>query len=148
MSKSNTHVQPYLYNFNGRCEEALEFYRTAVGAEILFVMRFKDSPVPCDTEKAPAGYENRIMHSTFRIGESTINASDGQGQEQASFEGFSLSLNVPDETAANGAFTALAEGGKVTMPLGKTFWSPCFGMLVDRFGVGWMIIVPGPMSQA
>ncbi|MBC8096075.1 MAG: VOC family protein [Akkermansiaceae bacterium] len=144
MSTTKKHiVQPYLF-FNGRCEEAVEFYRKAIGAEVEMSMRFKDSPEPCDPGMVPPGYENKIMHTSFRIGESTVMASDGCG-ESTKFEGFSLSLSVPTEAEARKAFDALSDGGKVVMPLNKTFWSPCFGMVTDRFGVGWMIIVPAPM---
>src|SRR5438067_13940666 len=131
-----TLIQPYLF-FNGRCEEAAEFYRTALGAEVLMLMRHKESPEPHPA--LPPGSEEKIMHASFRIGETTIMASDGMCEGEPGFDGFSLSLTVPDETAANRAFTALAEGGEVRMPLQKTFWSPCFGMLADKFGVGWMV---------
>jgi PhnB protein len=133
-------IEPYLF-FDGRCEEATEFYRAAIGAEVLMQLRFKDSPEPAQPGMLPPGSENKIMHSTLRVGESTFHASDGQCQGGASFEGFSLSLTVPDEAEADRVFAALSEGGKVVMPLGKTFWSPKFGMLTDRFGVGWMIAV-------
>jgi PhnB protein len=136
-----TFIEPYLF-FNGRCEEAIEFYRAAIGAEVLLQMRFKDNPdAATQPDMLPPGSENKIMHSTLRIGESTIHASDGQCQSGPSFEGFSISLSVPDGAAADRVFAALAEGGKVVMPLSKTFWSQKFGMLSDRFGVGWMITV-------
>ena len=134
-----TLVQPYLF-FGGRCEEALAFYRTAIGAEVDFVMHFKDSKEPLPPGAIPPGFENKVMHATFRIGETTLMASDGCGGD-ASFAGFSLSLSVPSESDANRAFAALSDGGKITMPLGKTFWSPRFGMVTDRFGVGWMVTV-------
>jgi len=132
-------VQTYLF-FGGRCEEALEFYRTALGAQIGMVMRFKESPEPVPADKIPAGYGDKVMHAEFTVGGSTLMASDGCGEE-AGFDGFSLSLAVPTEDAADRAFAALAEGGRVTMPLAPTFWSPRFGMVTDRFGLGWMIIV-------
>lgn len=135
----NTLVQPYLF-FNGRCEEALEFYREALGAEVEMLMRYKDSPEPPPPGMLPPGFENKVMHSAFRIGGTSLMASDGC-QQGPSFGGFSLSLAVPTEAEANRAFSALAEGGQVQMPLTKTFWSPCFGMLTDRFGVGWMVSV-------
>jgi PhnB protein len=144
MSNANNKqiIQPYLF-FSGRCEEAIEFYRKALGAEVDVIMRFKDSPEPHPPGMLAPGYENKVMHSTFRIGSNTIMASDGCGQEAPGFHGFSLSLSVADEADAKRAFDALADGGKVTLPLTKTFWSPCFGMLEDRFGIGWMIgIVP------
>jgi len=136
---NNTLVQPYLF-FGGRCEEALEFYRTALGAHVDFLMHYKDSPEPIPPGRLPAGFENKVMHATFRIGGTTLMASDGC-EEGARFAGFSLSLAVPTEAEANRAFAALAAGGQVKMPLTKTFWSPCFGMLADRFGIGWMVSV-------
>ena len=136
---SDIFVQPYLF-FGGRCEEALEFYRTALGAQVDFMMRYKESPEPLPPGRVPAGYENKVMHATFRVGGSTLMASDGC-EKGTNFEGFSLSLAMPTEAEANRAFAALSEGGKVTMPLTKTFWSPRFGMLTDRFGMGWMVSV-------
>ena len=136
---SNAFVQPYLF-FGGRCEEALAFYRTAIGAEVDFVMHFKDSKEPLPPGAIPPGFENKVMHATFHIGGTTLMASDGCGGD-ASFAGFSLSLSVPSESDADRAFAALSDGGKITMPLGKTFWSPRFGMVTDRFGVGWMVTV-------
>lgn len=134
----NNAVQPYLF-FAGHCEEALEFYRGAVGAEIQMISRFKDSPEP--QPDLPADFGDKVMHVSFRIGESIVMASDGRGEGEPKFEGFSLSLTVPDEAEADRAFAALSEGGAVTMPLMKTFWAPKFGMLQDRFGVGWMVSV-------
>jgi PhnB protein len=133
-------VQTYLF-FNGRCEEAVAFYRQALGAEVEMMMRFKDSPEPPRPGMVPPGFENKIMHCSFRIGATTVMASDGCAAESANFEGFSLSLTVADEAEANRVFAALAEGGQVRMPLAKTFWSPCFGMVQDRFGIGWMVSV-------
>ena len=132
-------VQPYL-SFNGRCEEAIEFYRKAVGAEVVMMMRFKESPEPPPPGMVPPGSENKIMHSSLRIGDSTVMATDGGCQGDVNFQGFSLSLTVPSEAEADRVFAALAEGGQVRMPLTKTFFSPRFGMLADRFGVGWMVI--------
>ena len=136
---NKTLIQPYLF-FGGRCEEALEFYRTALGAQVDFLMRYKESPEPLPPGRLPPGFENKVMHATFRISGSTLMASDGC-EEGQSFAGFSLSLAVPTQAEADRAFTALAEGGKVKMPLTKTFWSPCFGMVTDRFGLGWMVSV-------
>lgn len=130
-------VQPYLF-FKGRCEEALAFYHTALGAETLMLMHFKDSP---DSQAISPGTENKIMHASVRIGETTVMASDGRCEGSTSFAGFSLSLTFADEAEARRRFAALAEGGQVQMPLGNTFFSPCFGMLVDRFGVCWMVMV-------
>jgi PhnB protein len=133
-------IEPYLF-FNGRCEEAVEFYKKALGAEVLMLMRFKDSPEPHPPGMVSPGSENKIMHVSFRIGETIVMASDGRCTGQTSFQGFSLSLAVAHEAEAGRMFTALAQGGQVQMPLGKTFWSPCFGMVADRFGVGWMVTV-------
>ncbi|MBK6315072.1 MAG: VOC family protein [Blastocatellia bacterium] len=138
---SNTKVEPYLF-FGGRCAEALEFYRTAIGAEIIMSMRFSDSPEPMPPGVLQPGFEDKVMHSSFRVGDTELMASDGC-DETSTFSGFSLSLTVPTEAEADRAFDALADGGQVTMPLGKTFWSPRYGMLVDRFGVNWMVYVPG-----
>lgn len=133
----NNLIQPYLF-FGGRCEEALEFYKRALGAQVEMLVRFKDSPEPPPPGTVPQGYENKIMHATLKIGDAIVMGSDGCG-EQPKFDGFSLSLTVKTEAEAERAFAGLAEGGKVGMPLGKTFWSPKFGMLTDKFGVGWMI---------
>ena len=133
-------IQPYLF-FNGCCEEAVGFYKTALGAELEMMMRFKESPEPHQPGMVPPGWENKIMHASFRIGQTTVMASDGCGTEQKNFQGFSLSLAVPTEAEADRAFAALSKGGQVRMPLTKTFWSPRFGMLEDRYGIGWMISV-------
>ena len=138
---NTTIVQPYIF-FGGRCEEALAFYRAALGAQVDFLMLYKDSPEPLPPGRLPPGFESKVMHATFRIGGSTLMASDGC-EAGPSFAGFSLSLAAPTEAEADRAFAALAEGGKVTMPLTRTFWSPRFGMLTDRFGLGWMVSVPG-----
>jgi len=137
MSNSNPSVQPYLF-FNGRCEEALEFYRSALGAKVEMLSRFKDAP---ETGMVQPGMENKVMHASIRIGETVVMASDGRCNGQPRFEGFSLSIVVPDEQQAANLFDALAQDGKITMPLEKTFWAPKFGMLEDRFGVGWMVSV-------
>jgi PhnB protein len=133
-------VQPYLF-FDGRCEEALEFYRQVLGAEVTMLMRFKDSPEPPPPGKVPPGSENKIMHANLRIGDSQVMASDGCNAGQPNFAGFSLSVSVADEAEADRVFAALVEGGQVQMPLDKTFFSPRFGMLTDRYGVAWMVIV-------
>jgi PhnB protein len=139
-TKSQGIIQPYLF-FNGSCEEAVKFYQKAVGAEVEMMMRFKDSPEPPQPGMVPPGHENKIMHTSFRVGETTVMASDGCGDGKANFQGFSLSLTVPSEAEADRVFAALADGGQAQMPLTKTFWSPRFGMLTDRFGLGWMISV-------
>jgi PhnB protein len=133
-------LQPYLY-FDGRCEEALQFYHRALGAEIHMVMRFKDSPEPPQPGSCAPGSDDKLMHATFRVGATTVMASDGHCTGKPAFEGFSLSLTVPTEAQAGRLFAALAEGGQVRMPLARTFFSPCFGMVTDRFGVSWMIHV-------
>ncbi len=135
----NPLIQPYLM-FGGRCEEALDFYRSALGAEVDLLIRYQDSPEPPPPGMLPAGFENKIMHTSFRIGSNTLMASDGceEGQQ---FSGFSLSIQVATETEADRFFTALSDGGQIQMPLSKTFWSPRFGMLTDRFGIHWMINV-------
>lgn len=130
-------IEPYLF-FEGRCEEALDFYRKALGAEIGMLMRFKESPEP--TGCAP-GSENKVMHASFRVGGTTIMASDGHCGGKPSFQGFSLSITAGTEAEAGKLFAALAEGGQVQMPLAKTFYSPSFGMVADKFGVSWMVIV-------
>jgi PhnB protein len=132
-------VQPYLF-FNGRCEEAIEFYREVLGAEVTMLMRFKDSPEPPSPGMIPPGSENKIMHAAFTIGDSTVMASDGHCTGQSSFQGFSLSISVPDGAKAEQLFAALADGGQIQMPMGPTFYAQRFGMVADRFGVGWMVI--------
>jgi len=133
-------VQPYLF-FDGRCEEAVEFYKSALGAEVAMLMRFKDSPEPPGPGMVPPGSGDKVMHTSFRIGDTTVMASDGRCQGQPSFQGFSLSLTASDEAEAERLFAALADGGQVQMPLAKTFFSSRFGMVADRFGVPWMIVV-------
>jgi PhnB protein len=133
-------VQPYLF-FNGRCEEAAEFYRRVLGAEVLSLSRFNDSPEPHAPGMIPPGAENKVMHLSMRIGDTTVLASDGRCEGKPSFEGFSLSITVPNDAEAQRRFAALAEGGQVQMPLTKTFFSSGFGMVADRFGVSWMIHV-------
>jgi PhnB protein len=133
-------LEPYLF-FEGRCEEAVEFYRKALGAQVGMLMRYRESPEPLPPGKMPPGFENKVMHASLRIGNTTVMASDGMIQGQPRFQGFSLSLTAPDQARANQLFSALADGGQVQMPLAKTFWSPLFGMVTDRFGVSWMITV-------
>jgi PhnB protein len=133
-------VQPYLF-FDGRCEEALEFYRDAVGAKVEALMRFKDSPEPPPADCAPVGAD-KVMHASMRIGDTQVMVSDGDARGRPEFKGFSLALTVADADEAQRRFAALGEGGQVVVPLGKTFFSPSFGMLVDRFGVHWMVFVP------
>jgi PhnB protein len=132
------HVQSYLY-FDGRCEEALDFYKKTLGAKVEMMVRFKDSP-----EKNPmCTPENvdKVMHTQFKIGDTTILASDGRNTGNPKFDGFALAINAKDEAEVDKLFNGLADGGKVTMPLTKTFFSPRFGMLADKFGVNWILLV-------
>jgi len=133
------HVEPYLF-FDGRCEEALNFYQSAVGAEVTMKMRFSESPEapPPGQPKPPA---DKIMHASFKIGDSTVMASDGYCTGKPAFAGFALTIAVGTEADADRVFNALSAGGQVQQPLTKTFFSPRFGMLQDKFGVGWMVIV-------
>jgi len=133
-------VQCYLF-FDGRCEEAIEFYKSKLGAKVEMLMRFKDSPEPAQPGMVPPGAENKVMHSCIRIGDTAVMASDGRCMGKPSFQGFSLSLTPPDVAEAERLFAALGDGGQVRMPLAKTFFSPRFGMVADRFGVAWMIVV-------
>jgi PhnB protein len=133
-------IQPYLH-FDGRCEEAIGFYRKALGAELDMMMRYKESPEPPPPGMVPPGMEDKVMHASFRVGDSTVMASDDCTRTQTSFQGFQLSLIVADEAEAQRCFAALADGGQVKMPLAKTFFSQSFGMLADRFGVSWMVLV-------
>ena len=132
-------MQPYL-NFNGRCEEAVEFYKTALGAKVTMLMRFKDNPEPQPSGAIP-GSENKVMHVSLLIGDSTVMASDCNCQGEAKFQGISLSLSLPNDAEAEKRFNALAEGGKICVPLAKTFFSSKFGVVNDRFGITWMVIV-------
>ena len=136
-----TLVQPYLF-FGGKCDEALAFYGKSLGAKVEFLMRNSESPEPLPPGMMPPGFEHKVMHATITIGGSTIMVSDGN-EIGPKFSGFNLSLNFPTEVEARRAFTALAEDGSIDMPLAKTFWSPCFGMVTDHFGICWMISVPG-----
>ncbi len=133
-------VQPYLF-FDGRCEEALEFYRRALGAEVTMLMRFKDSPDSDAQCKLPPGAGDKVMHASLRIGDTTVLVSDGHCGGRPSFQGFSLSVTARDDAEAERLFTALADGGQVQMPLTGTFFASRFGMVADRFGVSWMIYV-------
>jgi len=134
------HVQPYLF-FDGRCEEALEYYRAAIKITDVRLLRYKDNPEPQQPGMIPPGSENKVMHSSFRLGETEIMASDGRCGGTPMFEGFSLVVLVKSEAEARQIFEPLAADGQVQLPLTKTFFSPCFGMLLDKFGVAWMVIV-------
>jgi len=133
-------IQPYLF-FEGRCEEAVEFYKKALGAQVTKLSRFNESPEPHRPGMIPPGSENKVMHVSFRVGQAEVMASDGRCSGKPNFQGFSLSLMLKSEAEADRLFTALAAGGQVHMPLAKTFYSPRFGMVADRFGVLWMIYV-------
>ena len=133
-------VESYLF-FGGRCEEAMEFYREAVGAEVLMAVRYDEAPEPPPPGMLAEGFERKVMHASLRIGATRIMASDGCEPDASGFKGFSLALAVKTEGEADRVFAGLSEGGEVTMPLCKTFWSPRFGMLRDKFGVGWMVNV-------
>ena len=132
-------VEPYLF-YNGRCEEAIEFYKRAISAKVEMLMRFKEAP-PGEGPPMPPGTENKIMHASLKVGDGALMMSDGECKGQPDFKGFSLTLDAKDEADAKRLFSALADGGQVRMPLTKTFFSPSFGMVGDRFGLGWMIIV-------
>ena len=132
-------IQPYLF-MDGRCEEAIEFYKKVFGAEVGMLMRFKEAP-PNDAPACTPASGEKIMHASVTIGESRVMMSDGRNTGAPKFEGFALSVNAKDEADAKRMFDALASGGQVTMPLGKTFFSPCFGMVADKFGMHWIIIV-------
>ncbi len=135
---SNT-IQPYL-TFSGRADEAIAYYREALGAEVAMLMRFDESPHPVPPGMLQTGFEKKVMHATLKIGGAILMLSDGC-DDKARFGGFSLSLALPTEADAHKAFAALSDGGKVQMPMAKTFWSPCFGMVADRFNVAWMVTV-------
>jgi PhnB protein len=135
-------VQPYL-NFDGRCEEAVEFYRKALGAEVEMLLRFKDNPEAAAGEgcKGPQAPGDKVMHTCLRIGDTRVMASDGYCQGKPNFQGISLSLSAKSEAEADRVFGTLSDGGQVQLPLTKTFFSPRFGMVADRFGVSWMVVV-------
>ena len=133
-------VQPYLF-FDGKCEEAVEFYRRALGAEVEMLMRFRDGPEPAQPGMVPPGAEDKIMHAALRIGDAMVLASDGRCLGQPNFQGFALSLTAANDAEADRLFAALSDGGQVQMALSKTFFSSRFGMVADRFGVSWMVYV-------
>jgi PhnB protein len=139
VAKTTGVIQPYLF-FNGRCEEAINFYQRALGAEVEMLMRFKDSPEPPQPGACAPDSGEKVMHACFRVGGSSIMASDGRCSGKTSFDGFALSLALTDEAEAERLFVALAEGGQVQMPLAKTFFAERFGMLADQFGVSWMVL--------
>jgi PhnB protein len=135
-------VQPYVF-FDGRCEEALEFYSAKIGAQVKEKMRFSEAPPTPEMEgcgEMPPGSENNIMHASFQLGDSTVMVSDGMGGGQPKFEGFSLAYSLKSDEEAKRIFDALAEEGQIQMPLGPTFWTSSFGMVADKFGVSWMVM--------
>jgi PhnB protein len=132
-------VQPYL-SFGGRCEEAIEFYRGAIGAQVNSLMRFDESPEPCGEGMIPAGWGHKVMHSEFKVGDSVLMASDGMGPGSAKFDGITLSLSTSADDETEKLFAALGNGGQVQMPLTKTFFASKFGMVADKFGVSWMVL--------
>jgi PhnB protein len=134
-------VQPYLF-FDGRCEEAIEFYQKKLGADVKAMMRFKDSPAPHQPGMIPPGAENKIMHAALQIGETLVLASDGRATGKPKFEGFALTLNASSDAEGERLFGALSEGGQIQMPMAKTFFASRFGMVTDRLGVTWMVLVP------
>ena len=134
-------VQTYLF-LDGRTEEALAFYKKAVGAEVTMLMKFRESP---DKSQIPPGADDKVMHAVFRVGDTPIMISDGMNNGRPKFEGFALSVNANDVAEAQKYFNALLDGGEVTMPLAETFFAKSFGMLKDKFGVHWMVIAPKPM---
>lgn len=135
-------IKPYLF-FDGRAEEAIEFYREVLGAEVLMLMRFKESPEPPPSGAAAPGSADKVMHASLKIGDAEVMLSDGDCGGHPEFRGMALTVSAPDAAAAEKLFTALGEGGQVRMPFGPTFFSPGFGAIADRFGVGWMVIADG-----
>jgi PhnB protein len=135
--QSPIQVQPYLM-FNGRCQEAIEFYRRTLGAQVQEVLHAKDSP-----ERCPGMADDRVMHACLRIGDTAVMASDGASEDAPRFQGFSLALTAVDDAEAKRRFEALADGGQVQMPLARTFFASSFGMVADRFGVSWMVVTEG-----
>jgi PhnB protein len=145
MFNNNSLIQPYIF-FEGRCEEAIEFYKKALSAEVVVMLRFKDSPVGLPPG-IPPGSGNKIMHAQLRIGQTVLMLGDARNSGKPNFQGFSLSLSVSTPAEVDKAFGALADGGQVQMPLEKTFFSPRFGMVTDRFGLGWMVLVQEPLKK-
>ncbi|HEY9280512.1 MAG TPA: VOC family protein [Eoetvoesiella sp.] len=137
-------VQTYLF-FEGRCEEALEFYKRELGAEVTALMRYNEAPKPAEGEQQgdcqlPPGSDNKIMHCSFKVGDTTLLASDGRCSGHASFQGFSVAITAPDIGEAERLFAALSKGGQVQMPMAETFFASRFGMAADPFGVSWMVL--------
>jgi PhnB protein len=137
-------IEPYLM-FNGRCEEAIDLYTKALGAQLTFKMKYSEAPEPCPEGSIPADWNDKIMHASMNVGETRIMMSDGNSTEPPQFKGISLSVTVKNEAEAERVFAGLGAGGSMVMPLGETFFSSRFGMVNDKFGVSWMVIVPKPM---
>lgn len=137
-------IEPYLF-FRGRCAEAIEFYQKALGAEVVMSMRFRENPDE-NAPELPSDFGDRIMHASLKVGDATLMMSDGLSKEPTNFEGFSVSLTARDAAECERWFTALRDGGKIEMPLGKTFFAEMFGGVIDRFGLSWMIIVPSEFA--
>ncbi|MBI1179313.1 MAG: VOC family protein [Alphaproteobacteria bacterium] len=138
-------VQPYI-NFNGRCDEALDFYKTAIGAEVQMLMRFSDAPPQDGMPMPDPALADKVMHSSFTVGETTVMATDGECRAGTGFVGISLTLDVPDVDEARTLFDALSQGGRPATPFGPTFFARGFGMVADKFGVSWMVIAPAEMG--
>ena len=132
-------VQPYLF-FDGKCEEALDFYKGAIGAKVEMLMRFKENPDKPDPSHMPPNSDDKVMHAAFRVGDTQVLASDGQCAGKPSFQGFGLTLNAKDDAEAEKLFAAVGKGGQVQQPLVKTFFASKFGMVTDKFGIMWMVI--------
>lgn len=129
-------LDSYLF-FNGNCAEAMRFYERVLGGKMETMMTYGQSPQP---EHCPAGSQDRIMHARLVLDGRALMASDTPaGQPNPGMNGFSLSLNYSTADEGRRVFDALAAGGKVHMPMGKTFWAEAFGMLADRFGTPWMV---------
>ena len=138
-------AEPYLF-FNGKCEEALEFYKSALGAKVEMMMRFNEAPEKPQPGMVPPGSENKIMHAAFKVGDTQILASDGHADGKPVFQGFGLAISAANDAEAIKLFNAVGKGGKVQAPLGKTFFASSFGMVTDKFGVLWMVMAPAQMA--
>jgi PhnB protein len=136
-------VQPYL-SFEGRAQEAIDFYKSAIGAKVDMIMHFKDAPPDVQAQMSPES-KDKIMHSAFHVGDTQIMATDGNCSGKTGFSGISLTLNASDNAEAEKLFAALGNGGQVTMPMSETFFADRFGMVADKFGVQWMVIAAKPM---
>ncbi len=140
IAMQNAAVNTYLF-FYGRCEDALEYYKQHLGAEVSFLMRFSDAPESLPENMVPVGLENKIMHAQFKVANTEIFASDGCSADEQS-SGFSIALTLAEKSEAERIFNALADGGKILMPLTPTFWSPLYGQVQDKFGINWMVMLP------